>query len=96
MTQALVDRFVAEYPTLSRDEVAAAVEASLAQYTRDGLIFSAADVVNNVRIRLDDLLPEEEKAPESPTTYRSPRTARPTVPPPERGLLRRIWDCIRG
>lgn len=97
MTAALVDRFVAEYPSLSRDEVTAAVDAALAQYTRDGLVFSAADVVNNVRTRLDDLLPEEpeEKAPESPTYRSSPRPATPPPPKP-RGLIRRLLDCIRG
>lgn len=98
MTTALVDLFVAEYPQLSRDEVTAAVDAALAQYTRDGLVFSATDIANNVRTRLDDLLPEEpeEKAPESPPTYRS--SPRPAIPPPPkpRGLIRRLLDCLRG
>jgi hypothetical protein len=95
MTQALVERFAREYPTISREEITAAVEASLAQYTRDGLVFAASDVVQNVRLRLDEVAPVEvsDAAPDSPATYRSPK---PQEPPkaPARGLLGRIWDCM--
>lgn len=97
MTEALVERFAREYPTISREEITAAVEASLAQYTRDGLVFAASDVVQNVRLRLDEVAPVEvsDAAPDSPSTYRSPKP-NPQEPPkaPARGLLGRIWDCI--
>lgn len=92
MTQPLVDRFAQEYPTLSRKEVSAAVDAALAQFTQDGLTFKASDIVDNVRIRLDGLLSEK------PETYPYRSSPRPTIPPPPkpRGLLRRLLDCIRG
>lgn len=87
MTQTLVDRFAQEYPNLPREEVSAAVGAALAEFTQDGLTFEASDIINNVRTRLDRL--------ELPTYRSSPR---PMIPPPAkpRGLIRRLFDRIRG